>query len=107
MNRQTGKVVDEILDNDERAREDDLHLISKTIFTMFNINNDISLNKAFALCRGNRVCIESITRERRRWMKKHPEIKAQLKATKYRDAEEQEYYVEYSPEIDRHLPHID
>lgn len=95
MNRKTKQVVYKILDEDEYARENDNYLIFKVLNEMIRIDKSTAI---WAVLNGMSLCgisFESITRHRRKWLEKHPEIKSKLKATEKRQEEEENYYLEY------------
>lgn len=107
MNKEVGKVVDEVLNTDLKARESDLRLIYKVLNKLIGINENTSIWAVFLQMKTHKISFESITRHRRKWLEKHPDIKANLKATPIREQEEENYIVEYSPEISKHIPYID
>ena len=103
MNKKTKQVVYKILDEDEYARENDLYLTFRVLNQMLGINKDTAIWTVLSGMKVNGISFESISRRRRYWLEKHPDIKEQLKATPKREEEEQEYYLEFG----NHIPHID
>lgn len=102
MNKQTKKVVYKILNNDEQARTDDYYLILKTVQEMTGIPANTSIYSVFSTLKEKGISFESITRARRKWLEEHPEIKKDLKATKKREEEAENYWLEYS----NHIPSL-
>lgn len=96
MNRKTKNIVFEILDKDEYARENDLYLIFNVLNRMIGIDKRTAIVDVLSGMEVQGISFESITRHRRKWLEKHPDIKEKLKATEKRAEEEQEYYLEYS-----------
>jgi hypothetical protein len=95
MNRETKKIVYNILETDEYAREDDNYLIFKTLNAMTGIDKSTAIINVLNNMKYKGISFESITRHRRKWLEKHPEIKEKLKATEKREQEEENYYLEY------------
>lgn len=95
MNKKTKKIVYNVLELDEYARENDLYLIFNVLNRMIGIDKSTSIVKVLNGMKVNGISFESITRHRRKWLEKHPEIKEKLKATKKREQEEENYYLEY------------
>lgn len=106
MNKGIGKVVDEVLNTDPKARESDLRLIYKVLNKSIGVNENTSIWSAFMQMKAHKISFETITRYRRKWLERHPDIKANLKATPIREQEEENYIVEYSPNISKHIPYI-
>ena len=96
MNRRTKNIVFEILDKDEYARENDLYLIFNVLNRMIGIDKRTAIWVVLNAMKIHGISFESITRHRRKWLEKHPDIKEKIKATPKRAEEEQEYYLEYS-----------
>lgn len=96
MNRKTKRIVFEILDKDEYARENDLYLIFNVLNRLIGIDKRTAIVDVLTGMKVQGISFESITRSRRYWLEKHPDIKEKLKATPKRTEEEQEYYLEYS-----------
>ena len=94
MNRKTKKIVYNILDNDEYAREDDLYLTFRVLNEMTGIDKGTAIWKVLNEMKYKGISFESITRHRRKWVELHPSVK--IKAKEKRQEEEQEYYLEYS-----------
>jgi len=99
MNRGTKRIVYNILDNDEYAREDDNYLIFKTLNEMTGIDKGTAIWNVLNEMKYKGISFESITRHRRKWVELHPDIK--IKATEKRQEEEEEYFMEYSNNIPR------
>lgn len=99
MNRKTKKIVYKILDTDEYAREDDNYLIFRVLNEMTGINKETGIWYVLNSMKFRGISFESITRHRRYWLEQNPDIKEKLKATKKRQEEEQEYYLEYARRI--------
>ena len=95
MNKETKNIVYNILENDEYAREDDNYLIFQVLNVMTGIDKGTAITNVLKNMKYKGISFESITRHRRKWLEKHPEIKEQLKATKKREQEEENYYLEY------------
>lgn len=95
MNKETGKVVEEVLDNDSKARESDLRLIYRVLEKMTNAKLCTPIGQVFEEMEKQGISFESITRKRRSWLAKHPDIKSELKATPVRQREEENYIAEY------------
>lgn len=104
MNRrkEIKRIVSQILDSDGYARQDDNYLILRVVqelepelagTTFVNVMQRLSYKG---------VSCESITRARREWASRNPELKVD-KAERVRRQKEEEYYLEYS----RHVPRID
>ena len=96
MNRRTKKIVYKVLDEDEYARENDLYLTFRVLNIMTGIDKSTAIWVVLNAMKIHGISFESITRHRRKWIEKHPDIKEKLKATPKREKEEQEYYLEYS-----------
>lgn len=95
MNKKTKMIVYDILENDKYAREDDNYLIFKTLNAMTGIDKSTAIINVLNNMKYKGISFESITRHRRKWLEKHPEIKEKLKATEKREEEEENYYLEY------------
>lgn len=99
MNKETKKIVYNILENDNYAREDDNYLIFKTLNAMTGIDKETAIVSVLNSMKYKGISFESITRHRRKWLEKHPDIKEKLKVTKKREQEEENYYLEYARKI--------
>ena len=97
MNRrkEIKRIVSQILDSDGYARQDDNYLILRVVqelepelagTTFVNVMQRLSYKG---------VSCESITRARREWASRNPELKVD-KAERARRQKEEEYYLEYS-----------
>jgi len=104
MNRALKQVVYNILEEDDYAREDDYYLTFRVLNKMIGINKDTAIWTVLSGMRYRGISFEAISRRRRYWLEKHPDIKEQLKATPKREKEEQEYYYEFGG---NHIPHVD
>ena len=94
MNRKTKKIVYDILDTDEYAREDDNYLIFKVLNEMTGINKETAIWTVLNRMKFRGISFESITRHRRKWIELHPEL--EIKATEKRQDEELAYHMEYA-----------
>lgn len=103
MNICIKEIVYEILDNDEKARENDNYLIYKVLEKALGISNITPFYSTIALMKDYGISFESITRRRRKWLEENPTIKASLKVTKMRKEEERRYIIENM----HHIPRID
>lgn len=99
MNKETKKIVYNILDKDEYAREDDNYLIFKTLNVMTGIDKSTAIISVLNSMKYKGISFESITRHRRKWLENHPDIKNKLKVTEKREQEEENYYLEYARKI--------
>jgi hypothetical protein len=99
MNRETKKIVYNILENDEYARENDNYLIFRTLNAMTGIDKSTAIINVLDGMKVKGISFESITRHRRKWLEKHPDIKEKLKVTEKREQEEENYYLEYARKI--------
>lgn len=99
MNRETKKIVYNILETDNYAREDDNYLIFKTLNQMTGIDKGTAIISVLNSMKYKGISFESITRHRRKWLEKHPDIKEKLKVTEKREQEEENYYLEYARKI--------
>lgn len=95
MNKETRKVVYKILDKNEYARENDLYLTFRVLNRMIGIDKSTAIMTVLHGMEVNGISFGSITRHRRYWLEKHPDIKEKLKATKKRKKEEREYKSEF------------
>ena len=94
MNRKTKQIVYKILEKDEYARTNDLYLVQQTLIEMLDCNEGTAFGKVLQGMRYKGISFESITRHRRKYLEKHPELK-DLKIEKARRQEEKEYRTEY------------
>lgn len=90
------KIVEELLRNDELARQDDCYLILEVI----RKTNPFEVGKTFAQVMFNAkskgISFESIVRTRRKIQSKYPELRDK-EVSKFRD-EEQGEYIKYAKE---------
>lgn len=94
MNRKTKKIVYDILDTDEYARENDCYLILKVLQEMLPCNAGTAFGQVLQGMHYSGISFESITRHRRKWIELHPEI--EIKAKEKRQDEELAYHMEYA-----------
>lgn len=94
MNRKTKQVVYRILENDEEARRNDNYLIFRTLNEMTGINKETGIWNVLNNMNYKGISFESITRYRRKFLEKHPELKDN-KTEKARREEEENYILEY------------
>lgn len=95
MNRNTKKVVYEILEKDKYARENDLYLIFQVLNKMIGIDKQTAIIKVLSGMKVQGISFESITRHRRKFLELHPELKDE-KTEQVRMEEEENYREEYS-----------
>lgn len=95
MNRKTKQVVYRILENDEEARRNDNYLIFRTLNEMTGIDKETGIWNVLNNMNYKGISFESITRHRRKFLEKHPELKDK-KTEKARREEEETYREEYS-----------
>jgi len=94
MNKNTKKVVYRILEEDEYSRSDDCYLILKVLQEMIPCNAGTAFGQVLQGMYYKGISFESITRHRRKFLEKHPELKPN-EATKARVREEIEYHAEF------------
>ena len=104
MNRrkEIKKIVSKILDTEEYARQDDNYLILRVIQEVESELAGTTFVNVMQRLSYKGISCESITRARREWASKNPDLKID-KAERARRQKEEEYYLEYS----RHVPRID
>ncbi len=90
------KIVKEILEKDELAREDDCYLILEVVRAMFPFEVGKTFANVMTGAKSKGISFESITRARRKLQRKYPELKNEEMA-EIRDAEQEEY-IKYSKE---------
>lgn len=95
MNKNTKKVVYEILENDKYARENDLYLIFEVLNRMIGIDKKTAIITVLNGMKYHGISFGSITRYRRKFLELHPELK-DSKTEKARREEEEVYREEYS-----------
>lgn len=97
MNKNIKKVVYKILQEDKLAREDDWYLIFQTVCELVPARAGTAFVNVVSEMKNKGISFESITRARRKFFEKHPELKNK-KAEAVRQKEEQEYALEYLSE---------
>ena len=97
MNKLIRKTVYKILDEDEKAREDDNYLIFKVVQELEpELAGTTFANVMFNL--GNKqISLESITRARRKIQSKYPEL-TNKKIASFRDKKQKEF-IAYSRKV--------
>jgi len=104
MNKNTKKVVYEILENDELAREDTLYLVYRTLMKMLECNGGTALGIVIQGMKYKGISFEGITRAKRKWIEENKE-KISREAEQIRRQEEELYKMEFSNY--NHIPRID
>lgn len=95
MNKLIRKTVYKILDEDEKAREDDNYLILKVVQELEpELAGTTFANVMFNLKYKN-ISFEGITRARRKWVEEHRDL-LNANVEDARRKEEENYFVEYS-----------
>ena len=95
MNKLIRKTVYKILDEDEKAREDDNYLIFKVVQELEpELAGTTFANVMFNLKYKN-ISFEGITRARRKWAEEHRDL-LNANVEDARRKEEENYFVEYS-----------
>lgn len=95
MNKLIRKTVYKILDEDEKAREDDNYLILKVVQELEpELAGTTFANVMFNLKYKN-ISFEGITRARRKWVEEHRDL-LNANVENARRKEEENYFVEYS-----------
>ena len=95
MNKLIKKTVYKILDEDEKAREDDNYLIFKVVQALEpELAGTAFANVMFNLKYKN-ISFEGITRARRKYFEEYPERKNVI-TEKARRKEEENYFAEYA-----------
>ena len=95
MNKLIRKTVYKILDEDEKAREDDNYLIFKVVQEMEpELAGTTFANVMFNLKYKN-ISFEGITRARRKWVEEHRDL-LNSNVENARRKEEENYFAEYA-----------
>ena len=95
MNKLIKKTVYSILDENEKAREDDNYLILKVVQDLEpDLAGTTFANVMFNL-KYKKISLESITRARRRWAEIHRDL-LNANVEEARRKEEENYFAEYS-----------
>ena len=98
MNKNTKKVVYKILEKDELARKDDWYLVQQTLIEMLPCNQGTAFGQVLQGMKYKGISFESITRHRRKFLEKHPELK-DSETEQSRREEEENYILEYGKQI--------
>lgn len=98
MNKNTKKVVYKILERDELARKDDWYLVQQTLIEMLPCNQGTAFGQVLQGMKYKGISFESITRHRRKFLEKHPELKDN-ETEQLRREEEENYILEYGTKI--------
>lgn len=98
MNKNTKKVVYKILERDELARKDDWYLVQQTLIEMLPCNQGTAFGRVLQGMKYKGISFESITRHRRKFLEKHPELKDN-ETEQARREEEENYILEYGTKI--------
>lgn len=98
MNKNTKKVVYKILEKDELARKDDWYLVQQTLIEMLPYNQGTAFGQVLQGMKYKGISFESITRHRRKFLEKHPELKDN-ETEQARREEEENYILEYGTKI--------
>lgn len=98
MNKNTKKVVYKILERDELARKDDWYLVQQTLIEMLLCNQGTAFGQVLQGMKYKGISFESITRHRRKFLEKHPELKDN-ETEQARREEEENYILEYGTKI--------
>lgn len=98
MNKNTKKVVYKILEKNELARKDDWYLVQQTLIEMLPCNQGTAFGQVLQGMKYKGISFESITRHRRKFLEKHPELK-DSEAEQSRREEEENYILEYGKKI--------
>lgn len=102
MNKDIKKTVYKILDKDNLAREDTMHLIQETLVEMLPCKRETNFEKVIQEMKLKGISFEAITRAKRKFLEEHPELISKTEE-KIRNMEEECYIEEYS----NHIPRID
>lgn len=98
MNKNTKKVVYKILEKDELARKDDWYLVQQILIEMLPCNQGTAFGQVLQGMKYKGISFESITRHRRKFLEKHPELK-DSEVEQSRREEEENYILEYGKKI--------
>lgn len=101
MNRNIKKTVYKILQEDSYAREDDWYLIQQVLMELLPCNSGTAFGQVLQGMKVKGISFEAITRQRRKFLEKNPQLKVE-DVEKARREEEEEYILEYS----NHIPRI-
>lgn len=95
MNKLIRKTVYKILDEDEKAREDDNYLILKVVQALEpELAGTTFANVMFNL-KYKKISFEGITRARRKWVEEHRDL-LNANVEDARRKEEENYFAEYA-----------
>ena len=95
MNKLIRKTVYKILDEDEKAREDDNYLIFKVVQELEPDLAGTTFAHVMLNLKYKKISFEGITRERRKWAETHKDL-LNASTEKARRKEEENYFAEYS-----------
>ena len=95
MNKLIRKTVYNILDEDEKAREDDNYLILKVVQALAPDLAGTAFANVMLNLKYKNICLEGITRARRKYFEQYPERK-NIVTENARRKEEENYFVEYA-----------
>lgn len=98
MNRNIKKTVYKILEKDKLAREDDWYLIQQTLIEMLPYDHGTAFGQVLQGMKAHGISFEAITRQRRKFLEEHPQLK-EKNIEEIRRQEEEEYYLEYANHI--------
>lgn len=98
MNRNIKKTVYKILQEDSYAREDDWYLIQQVLMELLPCNSGTAFGQVLQGMKVKGISFEAITRQRRKFLEKNPQLKVE-DVEKARREEEEEYLLEYSNHI--------
>ena len=95
MNKLIRKTVYKILDEDEKAREDDNYLIFKVVQELEPELAGTTFAHVMLNLKYRKISLEGITRARRKWVEEHRDLlNANVEDT--RRKEEENYFAEYA-----------
>ena len=98
MNRNIKKTVYKILEKDKLAREDEWYLIQQTLIEMLPYDHGTAFGQVLQGMKAHGISFEAITRQRRKFLEEHPQLK-EKNIEEIRRQEEEEYYLEYANHI--------
>lgn len=98
MNRNIKKIVYKILQEDSYAKEDDWYLIQQVLMELLPCNSGTAFGQVLQVMKVKGISFEAITRQRRKFLEKNPQLKVE-DVEKARREEEEEYLLEYSNHI--------
>ena len=101
MKRPIRKTVEKILQEDIYAREDDNYLILRVVQELEPTLAGTSFSMVMRNLKYKGISLEGITRARRKFLEKNPNLK--IEKTEKARKKEEEYFIEYG----NHIPRID